>query len=148
MTSIEPGVSLSEPTLEASSKLSLKVLLVDDNRDVTDTLGMLLEMTGSSVRCAFDGEEALRVAEVFRPDVALLDIGLPKISGWVVAQRLRVRPWAKHLVLIAISGHGAPSDVQRSKEAGFSQHLVKPVAAASVLDVLTTLQAERSASLG
>jgi len=72
--------------------------------------------------------------------VVLLDIGLPKLSGWAVAERLRREPWAKDVVLIAISGRGAPSDVQKSKDVGFSRHLVKPVAAASVLELLTSLQ--------
>jgi len=137
-TGVSAPQSLTE--FDAPSKLSLKVLVVDDNRDVTETLGMLLEMTGSAVRCAFDGEEALELAETFRPDVVLLDIGLPKLSGWAVAERLRREPWAKDVVLIAISGRGAPSDVQKSKDVGFSRHLVKPVAAASVLELLTSLQ--------
>jgi CheY-like chemotaxis protein len=124
---------------EASSRPPMRVLLVDDNRDVTETLGALLEMTGNAVQCAFDGEQALDLAESFKPDVVLLDIGLPKVGGWEVAERLRRRPWAKDVVLVAISGRSSPADIERSNAAGFSRHLVKPVTASAVLEVLSSL---------
>ncbi len=115
---------------------SARVLVVDDNEDSAASLAMLLEMVGHEVRTAHDGEEALAAAEDFRPDVAFLDIGLPRMNGHEVAERIRRQPWGKDMTLIALTGWGQDSDRLRSKEAGFDRHLVKPVDPTVLLELL------------
>ncbi|HTU68000.1 MAG TPA: ATP-binding protein [Steroidobacteraceae bacterium] len=104
-----------------------RILVADDNRDAAESLAMLLEMSGHEVRVAHLGRAAVSLAQVFRPDTALLDIGMPDISGYEVAEALRAEPWAANLRLIALTGWGQDSDRRRALEAGFDHHLIKPV---------------------
>jgi PAS domain S-box-containing protein len=106
---------------------SLRILVVDDNRDAVASLAMLLRTMGNNVRTAHDGEEAVRAAAEFRPHVALLDIGMPKMNGYDAARAIRQQPWGHNVVLVAVTGWGQDEDKRRSKEAGFDHHLVKPV---------------------
>jgi len=103
-----------------------RILVVDDNADAVDSLTMLLQLAGHEVRIANDGHEALRAAEAFIPDVAVLDIGLPGMDGYEVARRLRQKWGRNHLFLVALSGYGRDQDLQSSQEAGFDKHLIKP----------------------
>ncbi len=119
---------------------SLRVLVADDNRDSAESLGLYLTLQGCQVRTAFDGDEALAVAEEFRPHVALLDVGMPKLSGHDVARRIRERPWGRDVLLVAQTGWGAHEDQQRTHESGFDHHLVKPVAPAAVKDLLAAVR--------
>lgn len=121
----------------------LRMLIVDDNRDAADSLAMLLRTTGSEIRTAYDGLEALQVASEFRPEVVLLDIGLPKIDGHEVAQRLRHEAWGRRVCLIAVTGWSDESDRARSRAAGFDHHLVKPLDTAHLAQLLGSV--ERSA---
>jgi signal transduction histidine kinase/CheY-like chemotaxis protein len=105
----------------------LRILVADDNRDAAESLAMLLEIGGHEVRVAHLGRAALSTAQVFRPDIALLDIGMPDMSGYEVAQALRREPWAVHIRIIALTGWGQESDRRRALEAGFDHHLIKPV---------------------
>jgi CheY-like chemotaxis protein len=105
----------------------LRVLVADDNEDSAQTCAMLLELWGHEVRTAGNGEEALAVAEAFRPEVALLDIGMPQLSGYEVAGRLRQREWGRAATLVAITGWGQEDDKQQASQAGFDHHLTKPV---------------------
>lgn len=105
----------------------LRLLVVDDNRDAADTLCVLLQMLGHETRVAYDGEAALSAAEEYKPDVVLLDIGLPKADGYVVARRIRKQAWGKGTVLVATTGWGQSSDKEQARRAGFNHHLVKPV---------------------
>jgi CheY-like chemotaxis protein len=114
-----------EPSCGAPAR---RVLVVDDNRDSADSLGVLLGLMGHPVRTAYDGPQALEVAREFRPEVVLLDIGLPTLGGYEVARRLRGDAALPGLVLVALSGYGAEEDRLRSREAGFDRHLVKPCA--------------------
>lgn len=98
----------------------------------------MLDLTGNETRSAFDGKTALELAEDFRPDVIFLDIGMPLLNGYEVARRIRRHLWGKKVLLIAISGWGEEKDRQRSNEAGFDHHLVKPVDFGTVQDVLAT----------
>jgi DNA-binding response OmpR family regulator len=98
--------------------------VVDDNVDAAQSLANLLTMSGHETRTEHDGTTAVEAALAWRPDVALLDIGLPGISGFEVARRIRQQ--SKHMVLVALTGYGQETDRQRSREAGFDHHLVKP----------------------
>ncbi|HEY6126531.1 MAG TPA: ATP-binding protein [Steroidobacteraceae bacterium] len=106
---------------------SRRILVVDDNRDAAESLGMLLEMGGCTVAIAFDGPQALMTIESFKPDVALLDIGMPGMDGYELARRIRASQIGRNLVLVALTGWGQADDKKRATEAGFDQHLTKPV---------------------
>ena len=113
----------------------IRILVVDDNQDSADSLGLLLKLLGNEVRIAHDGLAAVNLATEFEPRVVLLDIGLPTLNGFEAAERIRQQPWGKQAVMIAVTGWGETVDRQRSKKAGFDHHLVKPVDP----DVLTRL---------
>ena len=119
------------PSLQASDSdsvaKSLKVLVVDDNVDAARSLAVLLEMCGHQVKLAYDGPTATQAALAYQPDVVLLDIGLPGLDGYQVAQWIRQQASLKDVLLVAVTGYGQDSDRQRSKDAGFDHHLVKPV---------------------
>ena len=136
-----PGDARS-PVGDGSARIpsSRRILVVDDNHDTADSLAMLLRISSSDVRTAYDGLEALRVAAEFRPDVALLDIGLPKADGHEVARRLRREPWGKRMCLIAVTGWSEESDRARSGEVGFDHHLVKPLDLALLAELLSGLE--------
>jgi PAS domain S-box-containing protein len=104
-----------------------RILAVDDNRDAADSLALMLRTMGHETRTAYDGPEALRAAAEFRPEVVLLDIGLPKMNGYEVARELRRREGGEGLALIALTGWGQEEDRKRALEAGFDHHLTKPV---------------------
>ncbi|MGQ0750957.1 MAG: hybrid sensor histidine kinase/response regulator [Betaproteobacteria bacterium] len=106
---------------------SRRVLVVDDNADAANTLCTILELFGHTVRCVYDGTSALATAESFRPDVILLDIGLPGMDGYEVARLIRAHPGLRTTKLIAVTGYGQNADRARSLEAGFDHHLTKPV---------------------
>jgi CheY-like chemotaxis protein len=105
----------------------LRVLAVDDSRDAADSLAMLLRLSGQDVRTAYSGPEAIATAQQFRPRLVLLDLGMPGMDGYEVARNLRRQPGLEETVLVALTGWGQPEDRQRSVEAGFRHHLVKPV---------------------
>ena len=104
-----------------------RVLVVDDNVDAAQSLALLLSADGHDVRTAHDGIEALALAETWQPDVALLDLGMPRLNGFELCRRLRQQPWGAALLVVAVSGWGQEQDRQRTAEAGFDVHLVKPV---------------------
>ena len=123
---------ITTPVTEVVGPASLhqdpqRVLIIEDNDDVRQTLRSMLELWGHEVREASDGARGLETAREFRPDVALIDVGLPGIDGHEVARRLRTAEPSKGLRLIALTGYGLPKDAQRAREAGFDAHLVKPV---------------------
>jgi CheY-like chemotaxis protein len=117
-----------------------KVLVVDDNVDSAQSMSLLLGLEGYAVECAYDGEEALQRAESFGPEVVLLDLGLPRISGYEVATRLRAASEASRqpLLLVAVSGYGRDQDRKAAREAGFDMHLTKPADPDEVLRVLAS----------
>jgi CheY-like chemotaxis protein len=106
---------------------SQRVLIADDNRDAADSLALMLRVMGHDVRTAYDGEQALQEAEAFRPSLALLDIGMPRLNGYDTARALRAKPYGPGMMLVALTGWGQPEDKRRSQLAGFDHHLVKPV---------------------
>ena len=118
----------SQPQLSSEEPLQpLRILVVDDNQNAATLLSEFLEMTGFATHIAFDGPAALEAAMAFRPDVALLDIGLPIMDGYELAGRLRAQALLQNTRLIALTGYGQESDRRRAQEAGFDLHLVKPV---------------------
>jgi len=122
-----------------SSGPRLRVLVVDDNVDSAMTLGMLLRASGHEIRIIHDGLAVLEAALDFQPHVVLLDIGLPGLNGFEVAKQLRLQPAFQNVVLVAMTGYGQESDRQRSQEAGFDHHLVKPANFGQVLNILATV---------
>jgi PAS domain S-box-containing protein len=135
-TSVRP----SEPAADRTAK-SRRILVVDDNRDSAMSLAMLLKMTGNDTQLAHDGSEAVEKADAFRPDLILLDIGLPKMNGYDACRAIRNEPWGKNIVLVALSGWGQAEDRRKSQEAGFDLHLVKPVEYTVLSSFLTKLDA-------
>jgi CheY-like chemotaxis protein len=104
-----------------------RILVVDDNHDSADSLAALLSLGGHETHTANDGEHAIREAEKLRPDVILLDIGLPRIDGYDTCRMIRERPWGRDVVIVALTGWGEDEDRRLSSQAGFDGHLVKPV---------------------
>ena len=117
-----------------------KILVVDDNHDSALSLAMMLSIMGHETRTAHDGESAVTSAEAFLPDVVLLDIGLPKLNGYEVAQRIRENTWGKSMFLIAVTGWGQDEDRQRSSEVGLNLHMVKPVEPSALEKLLSELR--------
>lgn len=117
-----------------------RILVVDDNPDSALSMAMMLSIMGHETRTAHDGETAVATAESFLPEVVLLDIGLPKLNGYEVAQRIRGSAWGKSMFLIAVTGWGQEEDRQRSSEVGLNVHMVKPVEPAALERLLTELR--------
>lgn len=125
------------------SKHGFRILVVDDNHDSALSLAMMLSIMGHETRTAHDGESAVETAESFLPDIVLLDIGLPKLNGYEVAQRIREHAWGQSMFLIAVTGWGQEEDRQRSSEVGLNVHMVKPVEPAALERLFTELRRER-----
>ena len=104
-----------------------RVLIVDDSEDGAESLAMLLQIGGHETHKAHDGISAIEAAERLRPDAVLLDIGLPRLNGYEVCRRIRQTTWGKELTIVALTGWGQEEDRDRSTDAGFNAHMVKPV---------------------
>ena len=124
----------------AASAAPLRILVVDDNCDGADSLAEILALMGNDTRTAYDGQQAVSMASVFRPDVVLLDIGLPKLNGYEACRLIRQQSWSNGVMLIAITGWGQLKDRERTREAGFDHHLIKPVDPQALLTLLARLQ--------
>jgi len=120
---------------------SRRILVVDDNRDSAMSMAMMLKLLGNEVRTAHDGIDAVETAEQFRPQVILMDVGMPRLNGYEAARRIREKPEGKAVTIIALTGWGQDGDKQRSHEAGCDGHLVKPVTLLDVVKLLTDLGA-------
>ena len=126
-----------EPPLESGAPAAARrVLVVDDNHDAADTLALLLDLLGHHTRTAHDGPQALQAAAEFRPEVVLLDIGLPGMNGYEVCRRLRQEAWGRDALVVALTGWGYAEDRRQASDAGFDRHLVKPVEEAVLMKVL------------
>jgi signal transduction histidine kinase/CheY-like chemotaxis protein len=134
-----------EPLSETPS--ALRILVVDDYQDGASSMCRLLELIGHETCMAADGLAGLEAARDFRPQVVLLDIGMPKLNGYEVARRLRAEPWGASIVLIAVTGWGQAQDRQRTAEAGFDHHLIKPVMPAELARLLASLAGRAPVSL-
>ena len=126
--------------------MSRKVLVVDDNVDSAESLATLLRLSGHDALLAHDGVGAIEAAERHRPDVVLLDIGLPRMNGHEVCRRLRERPWSNGLVVIAVTGWGQGDESQKWQEAGFDAHLVKPAQYDELAALLSKLSRNASST--
>ncbi len=134
-----PPVPLGNEAAETLER-ALRVLVVDDNVDAARSLALLLKFSGHYTRVAHSGAAALEVARVFQPNVVILDIGLPGMDGHETAQRIRRLPGLDHVVLIAMTGYGQETDRQRSRDAGFDHHLVKPPDMQTVREILAAIE--------
>ncbi|RPI16154.1 MAG: PAS domain-containing protein [Lysobacterales bacterium] len=121
-----------------------RVLIADDNADAADSLALLVRMTGNEVEIARDGIEAVELAERSRPDVILLDIGMPRLDGYGACRRIRALPWGHEPLVIAVTGWGGTGDRRRADEAGFDAHAVKPIELADLAGLVAELQADRT----
>ncbi len=135
---IHPGIfQLSENT---SRPLNGRILVVDDLNDAAASLALVCELYGAQARVARDGLEALTVGASFLPDVVLMDISMPQMDGYEAARRLRAEPWGKNVVLIALTGWGRQGDIEAARKAGFDGHLLKPVGAEGLIDLISRLR--------
>ncbi|HKU87121.1 MAG TPA: PAS domain S-box protein [Casimicrobiaceae bacterium] len=128
------------PAATPHTHRTYRVLVVDDNRDAASSLELLLQLAGHETSRAHDGPGALAAAEKERPELILLDIGLPTLNGYEVCRRIRAQPWGASVVMIALTGWGQDEDRRRSHEAGFDGHLVKPVEYAELMALLDRVQ--------
>jgi PAS domain S-box-containing protein len=137
---VPAALAPSVPPSEPANPNGRRVLIADDNQDAAVSLSLLLQAMGHETRVVYDGLEAVDAAEAFRPDVVLLDLAMPKLDGYEAARRIAQRAWARSTSLVAVTGWGQDTDRQRTREAGFHQHLVKPVN----LEALTRLLGDTS----
>ena len=126
--------------------LNLSVLVVDDNRDVAESTAVLLRMAGCDTHVVYDGDEALRAMTRIRPDAVLLDIGLPRMNGYEVAERIRAEPDYRRTLIVAVSGYGQEEHRLQSQRSGFDYHIVKPIDPPLLTGLLASLWSHRSAA--
>ena len=117
-----------------------RILVVDDSEDAARSMAKLLKLVGNDVRTVHDGIEAVAAAEEFRPEIILMDIGMPRLNGYEATRRIRQRPWGRSVRIIAVSGWGQENDKVRSQEAGCDGHLVKPVRLPDLVELLAGLR--------
>lgn len=135
--------SVTAPTEE-----SRKVLVVDDNHAAAKAMGLVIRLFGNEVRTAEDGRAAVEAAREFQPDLIIMDIGMPIMDGYAAAREIRAQPWGQEMVLIALTGWGQDEDKQKTKEAGFDQHLVKPVEPDSIRRLIESVPKKIDSSQG
>ena len=134
----EPLSAAPPDGAQAAAGPKRRILVVDDNRDSATSMAMLLKLLGNEVRTAHDGVEAVEAAERFRPEVVLMDVGMPRLDGYEATRRIREQPWGKAMTIIALTGWGQEGDKLQSREAGCNGHLVKPVNLTDLEKLLTT----------
>ena len=122
-----------------------RILVADDNPDALESLALLLECDGHEVWKAANGAEAYEVAAERRPELALLDLGMPVLDGYETARRMRAQPWGRDMRIVALSGWGQQADILRSRESGFDSHLVKPASFEALAQLLDQLPAREEA---
>ncbi len=150
---LEPSEAVhdSEPRtndLACASRPARRALVVDDNADNAESLAMLLRLHGDDVRTAHNGIEALEIGDCFRPQIVLLDIGMPQMNGYETCRALRERSWGRSAIVIAQTGWGQNEDRLRALQSGFDAHLVKPIEFVALSELLAALDAERDRQAG
>jgi signal transduction histidine kinase/ActR/RegA family two-component response regulator len=141
-----PATDDSSPSIDQNQTRSSTILIVDDNKDAAHSLGLLLRMLGHDVQTANDGLSALEVLESYHPTVMLLDLGMPGMDGYEVVRRARELPQCKHTIFVALTGWGQEEDRQRTRDAGFDHHLLKPVNLGALKVLLTEAQGRKEVS--
>jgi signal transduction histidine kinase len=141
-----PGITNGAVNGSLNSPAGLRVLVVDDNRDVADSTASIMRMNGCDVHVAYDGKAALESVQRLRPDAVLLDIGLPAIDGYLVAEHIRAHPENGHTMIVAVSGYGQEQDRLRSKSVGFDYHVVKPIDPTVLAGLVGSLRHSRDAA--
>ncbi len=137
----EASAPATETAISAPARnLGLRVLIVDDNRDSADSLAMVLQLLGHDTSTAYDGFEGIAMAQAFAPQAILMDIGLPKLNGYEACRRIRALPETQRPVIVAITGWGQEADRQRSQEAGFDHHMVKPIDISPLVEILGAIE--------
>jgi signal transduction histidine kinase/ActR/RegA family two-component response regulator len=136
---VKPAAAAEAEPPHARVPAKRRILVVDDNRDAAETLALMLRLEGNEVTTVFDGESAIAATAEFRPDVVLMDLGMPKVDGYEAARAIRRDRKAPEVVLIALTGWGGDVDRRLSQEAGFDRHLVKPVVPTELLEILSSL---------
>ena len=141
--------SVVAPLVSAgAARMARRILIADDNNDALESLATLLQLSGHEVYTATNGGTALQSAERHKPEVALLDIGMPMLDGYEVAKRIRSQPWGQRITLVALTGWGQDSDRRRSREAGFDSHLVKPLDLETLTELLARLPSTSGSAHG
>jgi CheY-like chemotaxis protein len=130
------GIEPVEQSVQPATPRRMRVLVVDDSRDSADSMRMLLDASGQDARAVYDGVSALEIAESFRPEVILLDIGMPSMDGYQVVRALRARDYVPSPVIAALTGWGQDSDKKKARDAGFDHHFTKPVSADELMAFL------------
>ncbi|HEX5786898.1 MAG TPA: ATP-binding protein [Woeseiaceae bacterium] len=139
-----PADTLAAPEVRPGAAVAdTRIVVVDDNRDAAESLYMLLTTLGANVRVVYDGNAALEAVQAFRPEIVLLDIGMPGMDGYEVARKLHERPDRQDILLVALTGWAQPQDVERAKAAGFDLHLTKPVTSAQLMQLLADYAARQ-----
>jgi two-component system CheB/CheR fusion protein len=145
---VEPTAPPAGPEQPPAPAAPHRILVVDDNVDTAESLAVFLTLKGHQVQQAHEGASALEAAATFKPEVVVLDIGLPEMSGYELAERLRSVPETRHAYLIAITGYGQPQDRQQSKEAGIDAHWVKPVDPEALNQLIVSLETPNPSEAG
>jgi len=135
----QPVAPLAAPPAAIAKR---RILVVDDNRDAAASLSLLLELDGHAIVTVHDGLAAYAAAEAHRPEVALIDLGLPQMDGYELCRRIREQSWGPGMVLVALTGWGQDEDRSRTRAAGFDAHLVKPVDYAGLLELLGSVSVQ------
>ena len=126
-------------TESAATRGGRRILVADDDQDSAESLAMLFKMMGHEVRAAQDGLAAVDLAEIFRPDLIVLDIGMPGLDGYEVCRRIRQHAWGQAIVIAALTGWARDEDRDRSEQAGFNHFLVKPVDSKALEDLIAAV---------
>ena len=145
---VSPRSTAGASMTPAPSPAGLRVLVVDDNRDVADSTASIMRMNGCDVHVAYDGKAALESAQRLKPDAVLLDIGLPSIDGYLVAEHIRAQPENIRTMIVAVSGYGQEQDRLRSKSVGFDYHVVKPIDPTVLAGLVGSLWVSRDKARG
>jgi len=137
----EPGQDEpAQPDRRSAQRRTFRILVVDDNTDAAESLSLLLQLNAHEIRTATNGRDALLIAQEFKPDIGFLDIGMPGMTGFELASRLRAMPETAGMTLIAVTGWGSDEDLARSREAGIDHHYTKPIAAETVSQLLSQIE--------
>ena len=124
----------------SASVQTCRILVADDNRDAAESMSTVLRLMGNEVRTVHDGEQAVEEAAAFRPDMVLLDIGMPRLNGYDAARRIRAERWGKSIMVVAMTGWGQDEDKRLASEAGFDRHFTKPVNPADLEQLIAGLR--------